>query len=161
MDDVTLEIHRVCRTTISERIVWTQTVHLSCFKVSTISKQTKMSIHLSLVTYEYHRVRPKWFLSLWYVWRKPCTYLALRLTLSPNRLKWHSTWPRPPRRSIECVQQRFPSIWYVRRKLCTYLALTLTRSRNGPKWDSTWPMSPKGSIGCVQNDFFEHVVCSV
>jgi hypothetical protein len=36
-----------------------QTVHLSCIKISTISKQTKASNHLSLVTYKYHRVRPK------------------------------------------------------------------------------------------------------
>jgi hypothetical protein len=27
-------------------------------------------------------MRPKRFLSLWYVWCKPCTYLALTLTLS-------------------------------------------------------------------------------
>jgi hypothetical protein len=36
-------------------------------------------------TKECHQVRPKWFLCLWYVWRKPCTYLAPTLTLSPNR----------------------------------------------------------------------------
>jgi hypothetical protein len=41
-----------------------QTVHVSCVKVSIISKQTKTSIHMSLVTYEYHRVRPKRFLYL-------------------------------------------------------------------------------------------------
>ena len=29
-------------------------------------------------------MRPKRYLSLWYVWRKPCTYLALTLTPSPN-----------------------------------------------------------------------------
>jgi hypothetical protein len=28
----------------------------------------------------------KWFLSLWYIRRKPCTYLASRLALSPNGL---------------------------------------------------------------------------
>jgi hypothetical protein len=26
----------------------------------------------------------KWFMSLWYVWRKPCTYLTSTLTPSPN-----------------------------------------------------------------------------
>jgi hypothetical protein len=31
---------------------------------------------LSLITYEYHRVHPKRFLSLSYIWRKPCIYLA-------------------------------------------------------------------------------------
>jgi hypothetical protein len=30
-------------------------------------------------------VRPKLFMSLWYVQYKPCTYLASRLALSPNR----------------------------------------------------------------------------
>jgi hypothetical protein len=36
---------------------------------------------------EFYQVCPKWFLRLWYVWRKPCTYLASRLALSPNRPK--------------------------------------------------------------------------
>jgi hypothetical protein len=57
------------------------TMHLSCIKISTITKRTESSIHLSLVTKEYHEVRPKWFLSLWYVQRKACTYLASRLAL--------------------------------------------------------------------------------
>ena len=30
-------------------------------------------------------MRPKRYLSLWYVWLNPCTYLALTLTPSPNR----------------------------------------------------------------------------
>jgi hypothetical protein len=81
-----------------------QTVHLSCIKISTVCKQTKLSFHLSLVTLEYHRVHPKWFLSLWYVWDKPCTYLAPPLTLLPNGPKRDFTWPTSPRRSIECVQ---------------------------------------------------------
>ena len=29
-------------------------------------------------------MRPKCYLSLWYVWRTPCTYLALTLTPSLN-----------------------------------------------------------------------------
>jgi hypothetical protein len=58
-----------------------QTVHLSCVKISTISKRTESSIHLSLVTKERHQVRPKRFLILWHVRRKPCTYLASRLAL--------------------------------------------------------------------------------
>jgi hypothetical protein len=29
-------------------------------------------------------MHPKQYLSPWYVWRKPCTYLALILTLSPT-----------------------------------------------------------------------------
>jgi hypothetical protein len=64
-----------------------QTVHLYRTKLSTISKQTKTSLHLSLVTYDYHRVHPKRFLSLWYLWRQPCTYLAPTLTPSLNGQK--------------------------------------------------------------------------
>ena len=129
-----------------------RTVHLSCVKISTISKRTeisfhlisshrstigcvqndfwtygtfganhapilcqdytifkwaKMSYHLSFVTLEYHWVHPKWFLSLWYVWHKQCTYLALILTLYPNRPKRDSTWASSPRSTIGCMQNDF------------------------------------------------------
>jgi hypothetical protein len=97
----------VSKTTSEPMVRSPQIVHLSCVKICTISKQTKTSIHLSLVTYEYHRVHLKWFLCPSYVWRKPCTYLALTLTVSPNGLKWDSTWPMSPRRSIGCVQNNF------------------------------------------------------
>jgi hypothetical protein len=74
--------------TISETIVrLMQTVHQSCIKSSTIPNQTEPSFHLSHVTKESHRVRPKRFLCLWYVRCKPCTYLALTLTLFQNGLK--------------------------------------------------------------------------
>jgi hypothetical protein len=70
---------------ISEPMVRSaQTVHLSCIKVSTISKRTKSSFHLSLVTMEYHWFHPKRFLSLSYVWCKLFTYLEPTLTSSPN-----------------------------------------------------------------------------
>jgi hypothetical protein len=46
-------------------------------------------------------------LRLWYVWRKPCTYLASRLALSPNRPKWASTWVSSPRSTIRCIQNDF------------------------------------------------------
>jgi hypothetical protein len=71
---------------ISEPVVHlAQTIHLSCVKISTISKRTKSSFHLSLVTQECHRACPKWFLRLCYHWHKLCTYLAPTLTLSQNR----------------------------------------------------------------------------
>ena len=93
---------------ISEPMVRSaQPVHLSCDKITTISKWTATSFHLSLVTYEYHQVRPKRFLSLWYVWRKPYTNLAPILALSPNRPKEDSTWPMSPMSSIGCVQNYF------------------------------------------------------
>jgi hypothetical protein len=71
-----------------------QTMRLSCVKTSTISKRTESSIHLSLVTYEYHQVRPKWFLSLWYVRHKPYTYLASRLALYQTNWTKHPLEPR-------------------------------------------------------------------
>jgi hypothetical protein len=125
-----------------------QTVHLSCVKISTILKRTKMSFCLSLITKEYHRVHLKWFPSLWYVRRKPCTYLASRLALSTNTLKQDSTWHTSPSSSIVCPE-RFLSLWYVPHKHCTYLVTTLTLSPNGPKWDSTWPTSPRSFFGRV------------
>jgi hypothetical protein len=81
-----------------------QTVDLSCVKITTISKWIEMRLHLSLVTKKYLRVCLKWCLRQWYVWRKPCTYLAVTLTLSPNGPKQDSTWPTSPSSSIRCVQ---------------------------------------------------------
>jgi hypothetical protein len=56
-----------------------QTVHLSCIESNTISTWTKTRFQMTHVTLEFHRVRPKWFLRLWYVRHKPCTNLASRL----------------------------------------------------------------------------------
>jgi hypothetical protein len=93
---------------ISEAMVHlVHTVHLSCTETNIVSKRTETSFHLSLITHEYLTVHLKPFLSLWSVWRKPCTYLAPKLTLSPNVLKGDSTWPTSPRSSIECVQNDF------------------------------------------------------
>ena len=44
---------------------------------------------------------------IWYVWRKPCTYLASRLALSPNGPKRASTWASSPGGTIGCVQNNF------------------------------------------------------
>jgi hypothetical protein len=133
-----------------------QTVHLCRVKISTISQRTKSSFDLSLVTSEYHWVCPKRFLSLWYVWRKPCTYLAPTLALSPNRLNQGSTRPTSPWSSIRCVQKWFLSLWYVQRTPCTYLASRLALSPNGHNRASTWASSPRNTIGCVKNDFWAY-----
>jgi len=71
---------------------------------NTISKQTETRFHLTHVTLEYHHVRLKWFPSLWYVKRIPCTYLLPWLALSPNRPKQASTWPTSPRSTFGCVK---------------------------------------------------------
>jgi hypothetical protein len=130
-----------------------QTVHLSCVKISTISKRNKTSFHLSLVNLEYRLVRPKWFMTLWYVWRKSCIYLAPTLTPSRNSPKQGSTSAASLRSSIGFVQNDFQACGTFWRKSCTYLALTQTPSPNRPKQDFRWPTSPRSSIGCVQNDF--------
>ena len=86
------------------------TFHANCatilLKISTISEQTKSSLHLSLFNYEYYRVRLKWFLSLWCIRCKLCTYLAPKQTLSPNRPR-DSIWHTSSRSSIGCVQIDF------------------------------------------------------
>jgi hypothetical protein len=61
-----------------------QTMHLSFTDTNNVSKRTKTRFHTTHVTYKFHRVRPKLFMSLWYVQFKPCTYLVSRLALSPN-----------------------------------------------------------------------------
>jgi hypothetical protein len=71
----------------------TQTEHLSCTDANTISKWIETRFHMTHVTEEFHRVRLKWFPSQWYVQCKPCTYLASRLALSPNRSNQASIEP--------------------------------------------------------------------
>jgi hypothetical protein len=130
-----------------------QTVHLSCVKISTISKWTQPTFHFSLTPkstidcvqndfWAYrtfganhapilhrhqHRLQTewsdiphdprhlgvplgvglKWFMRLWYVRRKPCTYLVSILALSLYRLKRASTWASSTRSTIKCIQNDF------------------------------------------------------
>jgi hypothetical protein len=83
------------------------TVHLYYDDVNTNSKWTETSSTRPTSCRSTTQCRPKWFLSQWYVWRKPCTYLALRLILSPNRLNRASTWPTSSRGTIRCAQSDF------------------------------------------------------
>jgi hypothetical protein len=84
-----------------------------------------------------------------YVWRKPCTYLALTLTPSLNGSKWDLTRPRSHRSSIGGVQNDL-SLWYVRHKQCTNFASRLALSPNGSKWASTWAPSPRSPLGACK-----------
>jgi gamma-glutamylcysteine synthetase len=61
-----------------------QTVLQPCTDTNTISKWTTMRFHTTHVTYEFHRVRLKLFMCLWYVQRKLCAYVVSELALSPN-----------------------------------------------------------------------------
>jgi hypothetical protein len=113
----------------------TQTVHLSCIKIRTISKRTEAELLLE----PHHQGVPsgasKTISKPMVHWQKPCHYLQMdwnELTLDP---KW------------------FPSQWYVWRKPCTCLPPTLTPSPNRPKQNSTWPTSPWSSIRCVHTEF--------
>jgi hypothetical protein len=132
------------------------TMFLSWVKISAMSKRTKMNFHLSLVTSEYHRIRPKWLLCLWYIWCKSCTYLALTLTLSPNGPTQDLTRPTSLRGFHRVHPKWFLSLWYDLRKPCTYLASRLALYPNGPKEASTWASSPWSTIGCGQNDFWSY-----
>jgi hypothetical protein len=69
-----------------------------------VSKWTETRFHKAHVTKEFHRVRTKWFLSLWYVRRKLYTYLTSRLALSPNGLNQALTLASSLRSTIGCVQ---------------------------------------------------------
>jgi hypothetical protein len=167
---VTLEYHRVCpkwflslwyvrhkpctsKMIFEPTIHLVQTVHLSYVKINTISKRIQMSFHMTHVTKEYLWVCPKRFQSLWYVQHKLCTYLASRLTLSPNWPKWASTWPTSTRTTVRCAQKDF----HVCDTFDTNRAPVLHQDQhylqNRPKRASTWPTSRRSSIGCVQNDF--------
>ena len=66
-----------------------QTMHQSCTNTNTVSKRKEARFHMTQVTYGFHRVCPKWFLSLWYVRHKPCNYLASRLAWSLNGESFH------------------------------------------------------------------------
>jgi hypothetical protein len=67
---------------ISEPMVrLTQTKHLSCIDPNIVSKRIEMRFHMTYVIEEFYQVCRKQFLSLWYVQRKPYTYLMSRLAL--------------------------------------------------------------------------------
>jgi hypothetical protein len=118
---------------ISEPMVCSvQTLHLSCADINTIPTQTEMSFHITHGTKEFHRVRSQRFLSLLHIRRKLCTYLASRLTLSPNRPKWASTRPTWHRSTIGCVQNGFkPMVHLVQIVHLSYVEIN-TISKQSP-----------------------------
>jgi hypothetical protein len=90
---------------ISEPVVrLAQNMQLSRTDANKVTKWTKTRFNMAHVTKEFHRVRPKWFLSIWYVWHKPSNYLASRLAPSPNGLNQASAWASSPRSTIVGVQ---------------------------------------------------------
>jgi hypothetical protein len=90
--------------TISELMVcFVQTVHLSCTNTNMVTKLKEVRFHMNHVTLEFHRMRLKWCPSIWYIRRKPCTYLGSRLALSPKGRKRASTWTSSPSGTIRRV----------------------------------------------------------
>jgi hypothetical protein len=119
---------------ISEAMVQLeQTVHLSCTETNTVSKWTETSFHLSLATQEYYPMHPKQFLSLWYIWRKPFTYHAPKLTLPPKESKRDSTRPTSPR--ISSSESKMISESMVR--LVQTMDLSCTKTNTISKWTET------------------------
>ena len=133
-----------------------QFVHLSCIKISTISKQSKLSFHLSPFTQEYHRVHPKWFLSLWCIRRKLCTYLAPKLTLSPNRPKQDYIWHTTSRSSIGCVQIDFRAYGAFHANHAPILHQGQHYLQTDRTQASSWASSPRSTNRCVQNGFLDY-----
>ena len=118
-----------------------QTMHLPCIRISSISKLTEPSFHLSLFTQEHQIVRPKWILRLWCIRRKLCTYLALKLTMSTNGPKQDSIWHTSSRSSIGCV--KMISMHIVCFLQTMHFASRLALSPNKSNWASTWASSPR------------------
>jgi hypothetical protein len=110
-----------------------------------------MRLHMTHVTLVFCQVRPKRFLSLWYIRHKLCTYLTSRLALSPNGPSFHLSLITNEYHWVRA--KWFLSQWYVWCKLCTYLAPTLTLSPNEKKCDSSWPTSPRIQSGASKMIF--------
>jgi hypothetical protein len=113
---------------------------------------TKTRFHRTHVTFEFHRVHPKWFLSLWYARRKPRTFLASRLAL------YQMNWIKHPLelRHLEVVSGASKTISEPVVCLAQTMHLSWTDTNTSPNWpkrDSTWPTSPRTTVRCVQNDF--------
>jgi hypothetical protein len=129
-----------------------QTMHLSSVYIITITKWTQTSFHLRLITYRYHWVLPKQFMSRWYLWRKSWPILHWHkqcLQTDHNKIPHDRSHLGVP----SGVSKWFSSLWYVWHKQCTYLASRLALCLNGWEWTSNWASSPRSTIGCIQNDF--------
>jgi hypothetical protein len=128
----------------------TKTVHLSCVKISTISKRTELSIEPRDLGATSGVSK---MISKWYVWHKPCTYLTRTLTLSPKR---KNEIPHEPRHlGVPSGSSKMISKPIVR-STQTYVASRLALSPKGPKRAFAWASSPSGTIRCIHNDFWAY-----
>jgi hypothetical protein len=144
---------------ISEAMVClVQTVDLSYTETNTISNWTKTRFYMTHVTYEFHRVRPKWFLSLQYVRCKPCSYLKSRLALYPNGPKRASIWASSPTSTIRCAKMISKAMVYLVQTVhlsCTETNTVSKRDRN------ELPFEPRhlGVPSVASKTISEPVVC--
>jgi hypothetical protein len=135
----------------------TQTMHLSCTKISTIPKRTEPSLqpnHLEIPS-----GAPKTILSRWYVGRKLCTYLAQTQTLSLRGKKWDLTWRTSPRSSLGASKMIFEPM--VRSTQTVHLScIKISTILKGPKRASTWALLSGGTNEWFQNNFWACGTCS-
>jgi hypothetical protein len=83
------------------------TVHLSCTDTNTVSKQKEARFHMSHITYEFHRVRPKQFMSLMVHSAQTMHLSCDKISTISKRTNRASTWASSNRSTIRCVQNDF------------------------------------------------------
>jgi hypothetical protein len=125
-----------------------QTEHLSCSNTNIVSKWTKPRFHTTHVTYEFHRVRPHLFMSLWYLQCKLCTYLVSRLALSPNRPNRAPPDPRHlevPSGASKTIYE--PMVRSIQTMHLSHVKINTISKQT--EQGSTRPSSLRSTIGCV------------
>ena len=130
----------------------TQTVHQYCVKISTISKRTETSFHLSLVTSGTIRCVQMIF--------EPMVRLAQTMHLSCIDTNTVSKWKGSeiPHDTRHLGVPSGASKFIYDLVVCSSQTVHLTCIRistmfERPKRASTRALSPVGTIECVQNDF--------
>jgi hypothetical protein len=130
-----------------------QTVHLSCTDTNTFTKWIKTRFHITHVTFEFHRVRPKQFSEAVVLSAQTVRLTCVKISTISKWTESSIHWCLFAYEYDQVRAKRFRSLRNVWHKPCTYVAPTLTLSPIGPKRDSTWPTSSISSIRCVHNDF--------
>ena len=103
-------------------------------------------------------VRLNGFFSIWYVPCKPCTYLASRLAVSPNRSNQASTWASSPRIIIGCFHN---GLWAYG-ALCTNHAPILHQNCLQTDWSKIpYDTHDLGVLSGASKLISENMVCSM
>jgi hypothetical protein len=139
---------------ISEPVVYsTQTIHLSCIKISTIYEKDRNELpheprHLALPSSASKMISEP-MVCLTQTMHLSCTDTIT--VYKQEQARFHMT--HVTKEFHQVCPKWFWSLWYVRHKPWTYLTSRLALSLKGPKRASTWASSPRGTNECVQNDF--------